>query len=206
MSDLPIVAPGYEERPPEAEELSGCLSNTCVLDRAVLTEALTAAMNRPFFRVLRIGEPILALLCLGLLVWAITDSQPRFALWCGFLLAMICFFYVQQFLWYPKKAVKNQLLRQAVEDGARELVNRIYFTEANVANRRGDSDLVLHMDYGKLKGVTETDHLIVLTTKANRLISLDKQGFENGTAEDLLTLLQEKCPQIKQVSCRTDTH
>lgn len=197
MSDLPIVAPGYEESPPEVEALSGCLTNTCVLNGSVLAEALASAMDRPLFRVLRIGEPVLALLCLGLLIWALADGQPRFALWCGFLLAMLCFFYVQQFLWYPKKAVKNQLLRQAMDDGAAELVNRLYFTQENVANRRGDGDLLLHMDYGRIKRVTETHRLIVLTTKANHLIPLDKAGFENGDAEDLKKLLAAKCARLR---------
>jgi len=198
MPDLPIVAPGYAPEEPEAEDLSGCLANTCVLDRAVLTETMQAAMNRPFFRVLRVGEPLLALLCLGLLIWAVTDGQPRYAVWCGFLLVMLGFFYVQQFLLYPKKAVKNQLLRQLRDDGAAELENRLYFTQESVANRRGNSDQVLHMDYSKLKGITETRSLIILTTKANRLISLDKNGFTNGTAQDLKQLLAEKCPQIKR--------
>lgn len=196
MSDLPIVAPGYADEP-ETEDLSGCLTNTCVLNQAVLTEALGTAMRRPFFRVLRMVETGLAALSLGLLIWAVADGQPRFALLCGFLLAMICFFYVQQFLWYPKKAVKNQLLRQALEDGAEELVNRLYFTQENVGNRRGDSDQVLHMDYSKIKRFSETDRLFVLTTQANRLIPLDKVGFTNGTAEDLKALLQIKCPHIK---------
>ena len=89
MSDLPIVAPGYVEDGPEAEDLSGCLVNTCVLSRAVLTETIRAAMNRPVFRVLRIVEPALALLCLGLLIWAVSDGQPRYAIWCGFLLVML---------------------------------------------------------------------------------------------------------------------
>lgn len=196
MSDLPIVAPGYEDET-EAEDLSGCLTNVTVLNRAVLTETLAAAMHRPFFRVLRAVEAVLAAVSLGLLIWALADGQTRFALWCGFLLLMLGFYYVQQFVRYPKKAVKNQLRRQAVDDGAEELVNRLYFTEENIGNRRGDSDLVLHMDYGKLKRITETPNLIVLTTKANRLISLDKTGFENGTAEDLKKLLQNKCPNIK---------
>ena len=192
MSDLPIVAPGYEEDAPEAEDLSGCLANVCILNQAVLTETIRAAMNRPVFRVLRIAEPVLALLCLGLLIWAVSDSQLRYAIWCGFLLVMLVFFYVQQFLLYPKKAVKNQLRRQALDDGAAELVNRLYFTEKNVANRRGDSDQLLHMDYDKIKQITETRNLLILTTKRNRLIPLDKGGFENGSAEDLRKLLQQK--------------
>ena len=196
MSELPVIAPGYEDET-EAEDLSGCLTNVCVLDRAVLTEALRAAMQRPFFRVLRGAEIALAVICLGLLGWAVADCQPRFALLCGFLLAMICFFYAQQFLWYPRKAVKNQLLRQALDDGAEALVNRLYFTEENVGNRRGDSAQVLHMDYGKIRRVTETERLIVLTTRTKRLIPLDKSGFENGTAEDLKALLQAKCPKLR---------
>ncbi|MBO4418924.1 MAG: YcxB family protein [Oscillospiraceae bacterium] len=197
MPDLPIVAPGYAPEEPEAEDLSGCLTNTCVLNRAVLTETMQAAMNRPFFRVLRVGEPLLALLCLGLLIWAVTDGQPRYAIWCGFLLVMLGFFYVQQFLLYPKKAVKNQLLRQLRDDGAAELENRLYFTQESVANRRGDSAQVLHMDYGKIRRVTETERLIVLTTRTRRLIPLDKSGFENGTVEDLNALLQAKCPKLR---------
>ena len=196
MSELPVIAPGYEDET-ETEDLSGYLTNTCVLNKAVLTETIRAAMNRPLFRVLRIVEPALALLCLGLLIWAVTDGQPRYAIWCGFLLVMLGFFYVQQFLLYPKKAVKNQLRRQALDDGATELVNRLYFTEESVANRRGDSDQILHMDYGKIKRLAETERLILLTTRANRLIPLDKAGFENGTAEDLTKLLAVKCPQLR---------
>lgn len=194
MDELPIVAPGYEET---SEELSGCLMNTCVIDKGVLTEALRAAMNRPFFRGLRIAEPCLMVLSLGLMIFGLAEGQTRLGLWGGFLLVMIGFFYVQQFILYPKKAVKNQLLRQAMDDGQAELVNRIYFTERNVANLRGESDQALHMDYDKIKRLSETRRLLILTTRSNRLIPLDKRGFENGGAEDLRRLLARKAPRMK---------
>jgi hypothetical protein len=88
--------------------------------------------------------------------------------------------------------VKNQLLRQALDEGSTALVNRLYFTPDRVANRRGDSDQVLHMDYEKIKRVTQTPNLFVLTTRRNRLIPLDKAGFRNGGPEDFLALMAEK--------------
>ena len=200
MSELPIIAPGYEEPDAESEldALSGCLMNTCVVDEAVLTEALRVAMDRPFFRVLRWVERLVMAAALGLLIWAVAAKQSVITvLEAVFLLAMAAFFYLQQFVFYPRKAVKNQLARQAVEDGQAALVNRIYFTEANVANRRGEGDLVLHMGYEKLKRLSETPRLLILTTRSNRLIPLDKRGFANGTAEDLKKLLARKAPNLK---------
>ncbi len=194
MSDLPIVAPGYAPEPelPEPEALSGVLCNVCILNKAVLTETIGVAMNRPFFRVLRILEPLLMLFSLGLGIWAFREGRMELVIRCGFLLAMLVFFYLQQLVIYPRKAVKNQLRRQAMDDGAAELENRLWFTEENVANRRGESEQILHMDYDKLKRVTRTPRLLVLTTRRNRLIPLDRAGFENGTEEELLRLLYEK--------------
>jgi hypothetical protein len=156
-------------------------------------------MDRPFFRVLRVVEPLLMVFSLGLLIWSLVSGDAgNLPLWSGFLLVMTVFFYVQQFVWYPRKAVKDQLTRQALEDGQAALENRLYFTEENIANRRGDSDQLLHMDYDKLKRLTETRRLLILTTKRNRLIPLDKKGFQNGTPEDLKKLLRHKAPNLKE--------
>ena len=201
MSDLPIVAPGYEEpeEQSELEALEGCLMNTCVIDKAVLTETMKAGMRRPFFRFLFWTELLVTAAALGLLIWAVAAKQSTATiLQAVFLLVMAGFFFVQQFLLYPKRAVKNQLLRQALDDGTTELTNRLWFTEENVANRRGEGDEIRHMEYKKIKRVSETKNLILLTTRRNRLISLDKKGFENGTAEDLYRLLDAKCPKLKK--------
>lgn len=196
MSDLPVSA--REAEHPEEEALSGCLMNTCVIDKAVLTESMRAAMRRPFFRVLRIVELAVLAAALGLLIWAVAAKQDRSTvLQAAFLLAAALFFFVQQFVLYPRRAVKNQLLRQAVDEGSTALENRLWFTEENVANRRGDSDELRHMDYGKIKRVYETRRLILLTTRRRRVIPLDKKGFSNGTAEDLYRLLAVKAPKAK---------
>lgn len=192
MPDLPMIAPGYgpEDESDEAEALAGCLSNTCVIDKSVLTECMRAAMRRPFFRVLRWIELLVMAAALGLLIWAVAAKQSTSTiLQAVFLLVMAAFFFVQQFLLYPRRAVKNQLLRQAVDDGTTELRNRLWFTEENVANRRGDAEEIRHMEYKKIKRVTETRRLIILTTRRNRLIPLDRSGFENGTEEDFRKLL-----------------
>lgn len=203
MADLPVVAPGYEDESPD-ETPEGCLMNLCVLDRGVLTEAMEASMKRPFFRVLGGIELAVLLAAAGLLIWAVAARQSVLTvLEAIFLLAMAGFFYLQQFVLYPRRAVKNQLLRQALEDGAEALENRLWFTPENVANRRGEGDQLLHMPYENIKAVTETERLIVLTTRRNRLIPLDKAGFTNGTAEDLYRLLEDKChlrPNRKKVS------
>lgn len=201
MSDLPIVAPGYEEpeEKSELEALDGCLMNTCVIDKAVLTETMKAGMRRPFFRFLFWTELLVMAAALGLVIWAVVTKQETvILLQAAFLLVMAGFFFVQQFLLYPKRAVKNQLLRQAMDDGTTELTNRLWFTEENVANRRGDGEEIRHMEYKKLKRISETRRLILLTTRRNRLIPLDKKGFENGTAEDLYRLLDQKCPKLKK--------
>lgn len=197
MAELPMIAPGYEEQAP-AEELEGVLTNTCVIDKSVLTEAMEAAMRTPFLRSLRVLGPCLMVLCLGLLIWSLATGQGAGpSLWWGFLLGMVSFFYVQQFLLYPRRAVKDQLLRQIRDDGTDRLVNRLYFTEENVGNRRGDSDLVLHMDYDKIKRLTQTRRLLVITTRRNRLIPLDKNGFTNGSRAELEALLRRKVPKLK---------
>lgn len=198
MAELPFVAPGYEEEieAPEAEALSGCLMNTCVIDKAVLTEAMGAAMRR--FRVLRGVELLVIAAALGLVIWAIAAKQAGSTLVQAlFLLAAAVFFYTQQFLLYPRRAVKNQLLRQALDEGSTALENRLWFTEENVANRRGESDELRHMDYQKIKRVSETERLIVISTRSRSLIPLDKSGFENGGPEELFRLLKRKAPQAR---------
>ena len=199
MSDLPMNAPGFApDGGTQADGMEGVLTNRCVIDRAVLTEAMDGAMRTPFFRVLRVLEPILAVLALGLLIWAVSARRGTGpVIWNGFLLVMVSFFYVQQFIIYPRRAVKNQLTRQLLDDGTEALENHLYFTEENVANRRGQADALLHMDYAKIKRVSGTKRLILLTTRANRVIPLDRAGFSGGTAEDLLRLLREKAPGAK---------
>ena len=201
MPDLPIVAPGYAEEiesAPEDEALSGCLMNTCVIDKAVLTESMRAAMRRPFFRALRTVELIVIAAALGLVIWSVAAKQDTSTLLQAlFLLAAALFFFVQQFLLYPRRAVKNQLLRQATDEGTVALENRLWFTPENVANRRGDSEELRHMDYGKIKRVSETRRLILLTTRRNRVIPLDKKGFSNGDSGELYKLLALKAPKAK---------
>lgn len=194
MSELPIVAPGYEPEyeTPVAEDLTGILSNTCVIDKRVLTECIRTAMNRPFFKVLRWVEIVLAVLCVGLTVKAIQGGEARLAVWCGSVAVMIGFFFLQQFVLYPKKAVKNQITRQAMDDGTLALENRLWFKDENVANRRGEQEQILHMPYANIRRVTETSRLFVITTKHNRLIPLDKAGFADGTAEDFRRRIAEK--------------
>ena len=195
---LPPVAPGYETPREEEEDLTGVLSNTCVLGRENLTQAMKAAMDAPFLRVTRILEPILMVLSLGLLIWAVAAQRGAGPiLWGAFLLAMTAFFYLQQMVLYPRRAVKNQLTRQALEDGTAEPVNRLWFREENVANRRGEGDLLLHMGYDKVKRLTETDRLIVITTRRNRLIPLDKAGFQNGGPEEFWALMKRKAPEAR---------
>lgn len=199
MSELPFTAPGCGAGDPTGPEIPAeTLTNLCVIDRSVLAEAMTGGMSTPFFRFLRVLEPILAALALGLLLWAILARRGTGpVLWGGFLLTMVLFFYFQQILLYPRRAVKNQLTRQILEDGIDRLENRLYFTDENVANRRGQGDTLLHMDYSKIKRVSGTPRLILLTTRANRIIPLDRAGFSGGTAEDLLRLLREKAPGAK---------
>ena len=198
MSELPIVAPGYEEEP-EVEDVTGLLANRCVVDRETLTEAMDAAMHTPFFRVLRVAEPILMLASLGLLLWSVFDHLGAAPIirW-SFVLAMLLYFYWQQFIRYPKKAVENQLVRQAVDEGTLAPETWLYFKEENIARRRGEAEELLHMPYGNIKRLLETDRLLVIATRRRRLIPLDKAGFENGTAADFLRLIAEKCPKIKQ--------
>ena len=196
---LPPVAPGYEEDPWEEEDLTGVLSNTCLLDKTNLTEAMKAAMDAPFLRATRILEPILMVLSLGLLIWAVVARRGAAPiLWGAFLLGMTGFFYVQQMVLYPRRAVKNQLTRQALEDGAAELENRLWFREENIANRRGEGDQLLHMGYDKVKRLAETRRLIVITTRRNRLIPLDKEGFQNGGPAEFWGLMARKAPQAPQ--------
>ena len=196
MAELPPIAPGYEPEDPPVEDVSGCLSNRCVLDKSTLNEALRTAMDTPFFRVLRILEPCLMAVTLGLLIWAAVKGLGATPiLFYSLLLTALVYFYLQQFVLYPRRAVKNQILRQALNDGATAPENLLYFKAENIANRRGDAQELLHMPYEKIKRVTESRRLIVLTTRSKNLIPLDKSGFACGTAEDLWQLLAEKCPK-----------
>ena len=200
MSDLPIVAPGYEpEEAEEQENLDGVLMNLCVIDEATLRETMAAAMRtNPALRILRIAEPVLGVITLGLLIYSlIVGAGATAVLINAFMLIMLTYFFVQQFILYPKKAVKNQLRRQAADDGTLALENRLYFREENVANRRGEGDLLLHMPYGKIRRAAADGRLIVLTTKSKNTIPLDRGGFFNGTEEDFWALLAKKAPQAK---------
>jgi len=204
MSDLPPVAPGYEtEYGTEVEDVSGCLSNCCVLDRQTLTEAMALALKTPFFRFLRILEPCLAAVSLGLLIWALVKGLGTTpVLFYSLLLAAPVYFWLQQFVLYPRRAVKNQLLRQYADFGSEVPENRLYFKAENIANRRGEAEELLHMPYTKLRKVIEGSRLIVLVTKSRNAIPLDRAGFENGDAEDLLRLLAEKAPAAKRYDLR----
>lgn len=200
MSDLPVVAPGYEpEDAPERENLEGVLCNRCILDEKTLREAMDAAMRtNPALRVGRILEPVLAALALGLLILAaVTRAGLTAILLNAFLLLMLTYFYLQQFVFYPRKAVRNQLRRQISDDGAAELENRLFFREENVANLRGEAEVPLHMPYGKIKRVFADGRLIVISTASKNTIPLDREGFSNGTEEDFWRLIRRLAPQAK---------
>ena len=66
-----------------------------------------------------------------------------------------------------------------------------------MANLRGEGDELRHMDYGKIKRISETRRLILLTTRRNRVIPLDKKGFSNGDSGELYKLLALKAPKAK---------
>lgn len=198
MPDLPMIAPGYGDDEPVCEDLTHSLQNTCVIDKSVLTEAMGAATSQPLLRVLRIVEPALIALCLGMLIWTVaTKKGTGPAVLIGFVLVSITFLFLWQFLIYPRRTVKQLHLRQALEDGTLALTNRLWFTDENVANRRGDSERVLHMGYDRIKRVSETGRLIVITTRTNHLVPLDKAGFENGGAEDFYRLIERKAPNAR---------
>lgn len=199
MPDLPIVAPGYgEEACPAVEDLHGVLCNRTLVNKKKLIASLDVAMRTPFFRFLRILEPILVLIAAGLLLWAFITKQNAGVIIRGvFLLAMVLFFYFQQFYYYPKKAVKAQLLRYARDEGSLYVEDLLYFREENVARRRGEEGELLHMPYEKIRKVVESRDLFVIRTKSKNLIPLDKDGFENGDAEDFRRILAEKAPKAK---------
>lgn len=198
MNELPHIAPGYgpDAAAEPAEDVSGCLANRCVIDKRTLREAMDAAMGT--LRGLRIAELVLMLLCLGLLLWSLIGHLGiRPLIWAGFALALLLYCYWQQFIHYPKRAVRNQLTRQALEDGTVAMENRLYFKAENVANRRGEAEELLHMPYENIKRVIEARRLIVIATRKKNLIPLDKAGFENGSPEDFWRLLGEKAPKAK---------
>lgn len=200
MPELPVVAPGYEpeDDAPQPEDVSGCLSNRCVIDETTLRRAMAAAVKgTPLLRVLRVAEPVLAVLALGLLIWAALRKDTVTVIRMGFLVAMLVYCYLQQFVLYPRRAVKRQLLRQARDDGTLSLENYLYFKPENVANRRGEAEELLHMPYDRVKRVTSSDGLIVITTRRKNLIPLDPDGFFNGTEADFWRLMRTKAPKAK---------
>lgn len=201
MPDLPPIAPGYETEYelPEVEDVSGVLSNRCTLNKATFTEAVRVAMRAPVLRFVRYFELFLMAVCVGLLLWAVIGKLGgRMMIWPGFALAMLLYFYWQQFINYPKKAVKNRMLRLAIDDGVEELENILYFKDENIANRRGEAETLLHMPYGKVKRLTESERLIVITTKSRHLVPLDRNGFENGTEADFWTRITYKAAKAKR--------
>ena len=206
MPDLPIVAPGYgEEYESEVEDLHGALRNRTIVNRGILTASLDAAMRTPFFRVLRIVEPILILVSAGLLLMAILAKQGTAAIIRNaFLLAMVLFFYIQQFFYYPKKAVRAQLLRYARDERHMNEPDILYFGDKNVARRRGEDGELLHMPYEKIKKVVESRDLFVIRTKSKNLIPLAKNGFENGDSADFRRIITEKAPQAKFCRIKDD--
>lgn len=199
MSDLPMIAPGYDAEDWEPEEdVRYVLTNRCMLNRATYTEAVHTAMGTPLLRIIRYFELFLMAVILGLLLWVIIGKLgARPIIWLGFALAMLLYFYWQQFIKYPKKAVRNRMINLALNDGVDEVENYLYFKQENIANRRGDAERLLHMPYKKVKRLTESDRLIVITTKSRHAVPLDRQGFQNGTEEDFWRLIAEKAPKAK---------
>jgi len=174
------------------------LSHRCVLSEQTLRRAMDLALKAAFFRVLRVLEPLLAAVSLALLIWALAKGLGTApVLFYSLLLAASVFFYVQQFIRYPRRAVKNQLLRQAADWGTPEPEARLWFGPESVARCVGDADEPQHMPYEKIRSVREDGELIVLLTRSRNVIPLPKDGFENGTAEDLWRLLARRAPQAR---------
>ena len=200
MSDYPLDPLDIEAgQSPRQEELEGVLCNRCILEEQTLRRTMQAAMRaNPLLRIGKIAEPVLAVLALGLLIWAAVARMGRTAvLLNAFVLAMLCYFYLQQFVLYPRRAVKNQLLRQARDDGSLQVENRLFFTEQSVANLRGEAEEPLHMSYRKIKRVFADGGLIVIQTRSKNNIPLDRKGFSNGTEEDFWRLIRRKAPDAK---------
>lgn len=198
MYQLPIVAPGYGEEPPREEGLSRCLSNTCVIDKAVLTEALRGGSGPPLFpdpadRGAPAHRPVPGSADLDPGRPPGHGARGAAGLRAGIRLPAL----LAPVHPLPQKIRPRPAGEAGVEDGTLELENRLYFTQENVANRRGKRRDTLHMGYDKIKRVFETPRLIVLTTRRNRLIPLDKAGFANGGPEELYRLLTRKCPKLK---------
>ena len=195
MTELPFIAPGYEEETP-CESTEGVLQNRCLLDQTAFTEAMRASMHTPVFRIIRAVELFLMALFAGLLIWALIDRAGTGpVLEAALFLAMVSYFYVYQLILLPRKLVKKQILHYA--DGDDYTDNEIYFFPANVGNRRSPDAELLHMDYARIKRVNESEHYIVLTTRANALVPLDKARFSNGGPAELWPLLREKAPGAK---------
>lgn len=49
-----------------------------------------------------------------------------------------------------------------------------------------------HVNFSDVEGYAKTKNLIVLFIKGNMTLTLDKEGFKEGTKEDFLSLLEEK--------------
>ena len=168
------------------------LINVCNYDAAHLGQALGYQMRSARKRMnLLLCAAALIILGYSLWVWLIGGESKYWAT--AFLsLVMLGLMAYTNFV-VPGRTAKAQAAKiQEVNGGT---AFRFEFREEDVLMTlpSGEQDPVSN---DNLTRAVQTKDLILVFTKVQTMLILDRAGFQNGTEEDFWALLPEKCPSI----------
>ena len=175
-----------------------CLMNQCETDGETLEEAQRAYMERPAGRAIDICFLFFLVIAVAALILEhVFEFRSRITAQSVFLMVYSTAMLVWRQVFFPKRWAKTSLRRRQELYGVAQLTEKKYFLDNELMVRTEQIEEELHLSYAVFHRVIETKNLIVLFTKQRLMITLDKNGFQNGTAEDFWKLIAEKCPEAK---------
>jgi len=92
----------------------------------------------------------------------------------------------------PKKSAARQMKRIAQKYGTVQVLTQDEFFEDCVYHRASLSETVRVVDYRDLLCVKQTKHYILMFTRAQSVLIVEKNGVTNGASETLYRFLCEK--------------
>lgn len=168
------------------------LINVCAYDAAHLAEALGYQMRTARkMRNLLLCAAALIILVYSLWIWFIVGESKYWAT-AALSLVMLGMLAFTNFA-APRLTAKNQAAKLREANGGSDF--RFEFREENlqITLPSGEEDPVA---YDSLTRAVRTKSLVLVFTKAQTMLILDRAGFQNGTEEDFWTRLKEKCPSV----------
>lgn len=92
----------------------------------------------------------------------------------------------------PKKSTAREMKRLAQKYGTVQVLTQDEFFEDCVYHRASLSETVRVVDYRDLLCVKQTKHYILMFTRAQSVLIVEKNGVTNGASETLYRFLREK--------------